>query len=120
MRKLWVILLFLIGAVALDRVDIAQQQENVKCEILDVRTPQLANALHHNIDAERTSSVVVPSVRVSSSSTARYSHNRVSLALHSGGCAYSSNYSASRFVLRLGSFARVVDYYLYMLCVLRL
>ena len=120
MRKIFAILLFLVGAVALDRVDIAQQQENVKCEILDVRTPQLANALHHNIDAERPASLVVPSVRVSSSSPARYSHNRVSLAFHSGGCAYSSNYSASRFVLRLGSLARAVDYYLYMLCVLRL
>ena len=120
MRKLFTILLFLVGAVALDRADVSAAQVDVKSEIVDVHHEQFLCNHRHNIDAERTSSVVVPSVRVSSSSPARYSHNRVSLAFYSGGCAYSSNYSASRFVLRLGSFARVVDYYLYMLCVLRL
>ena len=114
------ILLLLVGAMALDRVDIAPQQETAKCEILDVRTPQLANALHHNIDAERPASLVVPSARITSTTTARYSQQRTFLALISEHYQTITNYSVTRFLHRISPFERAVDYYLYMLCVLRL
>ena len=120
MRKLWVILLFLIGAVALDRADIASQQEQAKCDILDIRIPQLANASHYNIDAERPSSVVVPSVRVSTNTSVRYSQSRLFASLHSEHHQTTINYSVARFIHRISQFSRAVDYYLYMLCVLRL
>ena len=120
MRKLWMILLLLIGAIALDRVDVVSQQETSACEISDIRTPQLANASHHNIDAERTSSVVVPSVRVTTTTTSRSSQQRLFAALFVEHYQTITNYSTERFLHRISHFARAVDYYLYMLCVLRL
>lgn len=119
MRKLWVILLFLIGVIALDRVDIASQQECAKCEVTTC-IPQFANASHHNIDAERPLSVVVPSVRITSTTSARYSQLRSLVSLASEHYQTITNYSATRFIHRISPFARAVDYYLYMLCVLRL
>ncbi len=120
MRKMFVILLFLVGAVALDRADVSAAQVDVKSEIVDVHQEQLRCNHRHNIDAERTSSVVVPSVRITTTSNARSSHHRQSAVLRLEQYQVASNHATTRIIYRLGSFARVVDYYLYMLCVLRL
>ena len=120
MRKLLVILLLLVGAVALDRADITRLQSGVECEVVDLHHEQLLCNHRHNIDAERTSSVAVPSVRTITAHSARYSQQRTLSLSFVEHHQTTSNYSVSHFVHRLCSLARAIDLYLYIFCVLRL
>lgn len=120
MRKLWMILLLLVGAIALDRVDVVAQPESYACDICDVRTPQFANASHHSIDAEQPSTIIVPTARITTTPPTRYSQRRSFEVPTIEHYQTITNYSVARFIHRISHFARAVDYYLYMLCVQRL
>ena len=120
MRKLLVILLFVVGAFAAGKADIAPQQNRVECEVVDLHHEQLCCSHRNNVDAERTSSVVVPSVRTLSSVSTRCSQLRISTLSTVEHHQTTTNYSVAHFTHRLGSLARAIDLYLYIFCVLRL
>ena len=119
MRKMLVILLFLVGATALGRVDIAPCAGGVESNISDLHHEQLCCSHRYYVDAERTSSIVVPSVRTTTTSV-RHSHQRTIALIPVEHHQSTTRYSVARYLHRLGSSSRAVDYYLHMLCVLRL
>ena len=120
MRKLLVILLLLVGAVALDRADITRLQSGVECEVVDLHHEQLCCTHRYNLDAERTSTLVIPSVRTIATVSARTFQQRISTLSPIENHQTTTSYSVARFTHRLGSFARAIDLYLYIFCVLRL
>ena len=120
MRKLLVILLFVAGAVVFGSGNAASSSEGVVTNISDLHHEQLLCAHRYTIDAEPAMSVVVPSVRTTTTISARTSLHRLFTQLSTERYNTTTNYSVARFVHRLGSCSRAVDYYLYMLCVLRL
>ena len=120
MRRMVVILLFVLGALAFEQAGIQPTTTTSECEVVDLHHEQLVCNHRYNIDAERTSLVVVPSVRTSVSHATRYQHNRIMNLLVVGRSITTSNYLVTQFIHRLGSCARAVDFYLYTLCRLRL
>ena len=120
MRKLLAISLFLLGALVCGQSDICTAQSVVKGEFVDLHHEQLCSNHRYNIDAERTSSVVVPTVRTIVNNAPRYQQSRTSHFAVVGRTITTSNYLVSRFIHRLGSCARSVDFYLYTFCQLRL
>ena len=120
MRKLLAILLFILGAIAFKQVDTLSVTTAVECEVVDLHHEQLVCNHRYNIDAERTSSVVVPSVRMTVNNAPRYQQNRHMNLSVIGRSITTSNYLVTRFIHRLGTCARAVDFYLYTLCRLRL
>lgn len=120
MRKLVAILLFVLGAFAFEQADITSMTTSLECEVSDLHHEQLLCNHRYNIDAERTSTVVVPSVRTSLTSSPRYQQHRTLHLSVAGRSLNTSNYLVTLFVHRLGSCARAVDFYLYTLCRLRL
>ena len=120
MRKLVAILLFALGAYSIEQVDLSPRATSSECEVADLHHEQLVCNHRYNIDAERTSTVVVPSVRTSVTPSPRYHQNRTLHLLVAGRSINTSNYLVALFVHRLGSCARAVDFYLYTLCRLRL
>ena len=120
MRKMVVILLLALGALVFEQGDIAPAATTSECEVVDLHHEQLVCNHRYNIDAERTSTVVVPSARVTFSSSPRYQQNRPMNISVVGRSITTSNYLVTRFIHRLGTCARAVDFYLYMLCQLRL
>lgn len=82
---------------------------------------QLSCNYRHNIDIEQTSTVaVIPSVRTITSNISRQSQLRMFHLMAVENIRITSNYPTLHFVHRLGNCARAVDFYLYMLCQLRL
>ena len=120
MRKMVVILLLALGALVFEQGDIAPAATASECEVVDLHHEQLVCNHRYNIDAERTSTVVVPSVRTSVTPSTRYQQNRTLSYAVAGRSITTSNYLVTHFVHRLGSCARAVDFYLYTLCRLRL
>ena len=120
MRRLVVILLFVLGVYAFEQGNIFPPYTTSECEVVDLHHEQLLCNHRYNIDAERTSTIVVPSVRTSVNSTPRYQQNRTLHLAVVGRSLNTSNYRISLFIHRLGSCARAVDFYLYTLCRLRL
>ena len=120
MRKLVAILLFVLGAYAFGQADIFSTSATAECEVFDLHHEQLVCNHRHNIDAERTSTIVVPSVQTSVNSAPRYQQNRTLHLAVAVRSITTSNYLVTLFVHRLGSCARAVDFYLYALCRLRL
>lgn len=120
MRKLLVILLFVVGAFAAGKADIAPQQNRVESEVVDLHHEQLCCSHRHNVDAERTSSVTIPSVRTTTAHSARLMQQRMVVLSSREHHQTTSNYSVAHFIHRLGSLARAIDLYLYIFCVLRL
>ena len=120
MLKVVVIWLFALGAFAFEHTDIQPITTGFECEVVDLRHEQLVCNHRYNIDAERTSTVVVPSVRTSVTPSTRYQQNRTLSYAVAGRSITTSNYLVTRFIHRLGSLPRAVDFYLYMLCQLRL
>ena len=120
MRKMVAILLFVLGAFAFEQTDILPITTASECEVVDLHHEQLVCNHRYNIDAERTSTVVIPSARVTFSSSPRYQQNRPMNISVVGRSIITSNYLVTHFVHRLGSCARAVDFYLYTLCRLRL
>lgn len=120
MRKLVAILFFVLGVFAFEQTDIMPTAHSPECEVVDLHHEQLVCNHRYNIDAERTSTIVVPSVRTSVNSAPRYQQNRALHLAVIGRSLNTSNYLVSLFVHRLGTCARAVDFYLYTLCRLRL
>lgn len=120
MRKLLVILLLFVGGITLDRVDIASLQSRVEYNISDLHHEQLCCNHRYNLDAERTSTLVVPSVRTITTVSTRSVQQRMSLLSFVENHQTTTDYSVAHFVHRLGSLARAIDLYLYIFCVLRL
>ena len=120
MRKMVVILLLALGALVFEQGDIIPITTASECEVVDLHHEQLVCNHRYNIDAERTSTVVVPSVRTSVTPSTRYQQNRTLSYAVAGRSITTSNYLVTRFIHRLGTCDRAVDFYLYMLCQLRL
>lgn len=122
MRKLFAIVMFLLGAFAFESIDIAPLVTGRECEVVDMHHEQLVCNNRHNIDIERTTSIVVPSVsvRTASGNFSRQAQQRVLHLLSVEHLRSATNYPTTQFVLRLGNFARAVDFYLYTFCQLRL
>ena len=116
-----VILLFSLGASLSERADIAPTHNNTgtNSEVHDLCREQIECCLHYNFDAERTSSVVVPSARNSSTTSSRQAHQRFFHFVVAERFA-TTNYPTRYFIHRLGNYSRAVDYYLYLFCQLRL
>ncbi|MBE6195061.1 MAG: hypothetical protein E7140_04955 [Rikenellaceae bacterium] len=120
MYRVLAILIFFLGVALFEKGDIIPLTSGTESEFIDLHHAQLECNHRHNIDIERTSSVVVPAVRTTSSNISRQAQQRL---MHLVACEHSqttTNYSVSRFIHRLGSYSRAVDFYLYVLCQLRL
>ena len=120
MRKILTIAIFILGVLFFGSSDFAPLPTHSQSEFTDTHREQLECCHRHNIDAERTSTVVVPSVRTTLNTAPRYQQNRTSQNAIVGRSITTSNYLVSRFIHRLGTCARAVDFYLYTLCRLRL
>ena len=119
MRRIIIIATYLLGVFVFERVDFAPTPTISQFEITDTHHEQLECCHRHNIDAERTSTVVVPSVRTTSISSSRQAQQRILHFVVAERIA-TTNYPTIRFIHRLGCCARAVDFYLYVLCQLRL
>ena len=120
MRRLFTILLFLLGAIACEQADVLSDVGTTQCEVVDLHHEQLLCNHRYNIDIERTSTVVIPSVRTITSNVIRQAQQRALYLIEVEHLRTITNYPLSHFVHRLGSCARAVDFYLYILCQLRL
>ena len=120
MHKLIAILLFVLGIFASEQIDILPQATSSEYEVMDLHHEQLICNHRYNIDAERTSSVVLPVVPTTINNSLRYQQNRMFHIAVVGRSIITSNYLVTRFIHRLGTCARAVDFYLYTLCQLRL
>ena len=120
MRKVLVILLFVVGITISDRVSIVDPSADIEHSISDLHHEQLCCNHRYNLDAESTSSIAVPSVRTTTTLAARSSQQRISTVSFIGHLYTVTKYPVTRFIYRLGSFARAIDFYLYVFCVLRL
>lgn len=79
----------------------------------------------HNIDIEHTSTIAIPSAQTIALNNQRHSQLRHSqLRFHATaniGIVHTiADYPISPFTHRLGTHSRAIDFYLYMLCQLRL
>jgi len=110
----------LLGAIACGQVEFISAADAVECEVVDLHHEQLLCNHRHNIDIERTSTVMVPSVRTITSNVLRQAQQRASYMIDVERLRVVANYPISYFAHRLGSCARAVDFYLYILCQLRL
>ena len=120
MRRLIAIILFLLGVSLSERVNVASDDSMPSAEVVDLHREQLRCNHRFNVDAEQTTSVVLPAVRSVVSGTSRQAQQRTAY-LHAVEYARTIiNYPVIRFIHRLGSCDRAVDYYLYILCRLRL
>ena len=120
MRRIFAILMLLLGVFAFERADITPTNEGVMCEVVDMHHAQLVCNNRHNIDIEHSTSVVVPTATSISSNIARQAQQRL---LHLEVIEQQrslTNYPITHFIHRLGTCARAVDFYLYILCQLRL
>ncbi len=120
MHILFAILILTLGVFTFEKGDIVPLTSGAESEFVDLHHIQLECNHRHNIDAERTSSVVIPSVRTTTSNISRQAQQRILHFTASEHAKTTTNYSVSRFIHRLGSCSRAVDFYLYVLCQLRL
>lgn len=120
MRKLIAIILFLLGAFAYEQIDVVSVQVEQPNELSDLHHEQFTCCRRYNVDAEQSTSVVVPSARTTSVSGPRAHTYRVPHIAASGRFYTTSHYVVAQFIHRLSSFARAIDFYLYTLCQLRL
>ncbi|MBR6655951.1 MAG: hypothetical protein IKL20_05040 [Alistipes sp.] len=120
MRKLIAIILFLLGVFAYEQIDVVPEQIEVPNEVSDLHREQYTCCRRYNVDAERTTSVVVPTAQTTVVTTPRTHSYRAPHIAASGHFYTTSNYVVAHFIHRLGSLSRAVDFYLYTLCQLRL
>lgn len=120
MRKLVVISLFILAAFAVERLNITPIQEIGANEVADSQREQLIRNCHYNVDAEPTSSLEIPSARTIVIKSPRTQSSRAPHIATAGHFYTTSKYVVARFIHRLGSLTRAVDFYLYTLCQLRL
>ena len=121
MRKWVIIVILALGAFALEQMDapVAQTIEP-KSEVADIHNEKFVCAHHNNKAAETPSSVEVPLAQIRTLNGPRTHTYRAPHVAATGHFYTISNYVVARFVHRLGSLARAMDFYLYTLCQLRL
>ena len=110
MRRIFIIVLFLLGGLLFEKGDFAPTQNLAKFEFSDRHNVQLECCHRYNIDAERTSSVAVPSVRTITAHSARYSQQRTLSLSFVEHHQTTSNYSVAHFVHRRFCLFEVLDY----------
>ena len=120
MQRYLQMLLIILGALIFEMGDALQSPKSDSCEICDRHHEQLLCNNRHNIDIERTSTITAPSVQTTTINTQRHMQQRNISAANIGHISVIFNYPVSLFIHRLGSCARAIDFYLYMLCQLRL
>ena len=121
MWRFLIIVIAFLGASLFESGTAVAPASNTECEIIDLYNEQIRCCRQHNIDIEPTSTIVVPtSVRTLSSSSTRHSEQRMLHLVVAENLGTTTKYPITRFIHRLGSCARAVDFYLYMLCQLRL
>lgn len=119
MRKILTIAILVLGGFIFGNGDYTPSHDVKRFELTDSHQQQLECCHRHNIDAERTSTIVVPSVRTSSTTSSRQAQQRTFHFVVAERFA-TTNYPTTHFIHRLGNLPRAVDFYLYMLCQLRL
>ena len=119
MHRIFLIVLFLLGGLLFEKGDFAPTQNLAKFEFSDRHNVQLECCHRYNIDAERTSTIVVPSARTAQTTSSRQAQQRILNFVVAERFA-TTNYPTTIFIHRLGNLPRAVDFYLYMLCQLRL
>ena len=96
---MFTILLLLLGAIACEQADILSNVGATECEVVDLHHEQLLCNHRHNIDIERTSTVVVPSVRTITSNTLRQAQQRALYLIDVAYNTYTLEYFCSFFIL---------------------
>jgi len=120
MRKLIAIILFLLGFYAFEQIDVTPVQVDTPSELSDLHHEQFTCCRRYNVNAEPTSSIVVPAANTIVVKVPRTQTCRVPHISASGHFYTTSNYPVAHFMHRLGTLSRAVDFYLYTLCRLRL
>uniref|UniRef100_UPI00405645B0 hypothetical protein n=1 Tax=Alistipes sp. TaxID=1872444 RepID=UPI00405645B0 len=120
MYRFLAILILSLGVCLFEQCDSCASTLSSKSEFVDLHHAQLICSHRYNIDIERTSSISVPTVRTSTSNISRQAQQRILHFIAYEHAQTTENYSITRFIHRLGSCSRAVDFYLYMLCQLRL
>ena len=118
--KIFAIILFVVEAFVLNGAEVNSDAVGAERAIADRHHEQLVCSHRYNVDAERTSQVVLPAARSVTNSSSRNIQQRFSTFISGENHRTITNYSVFSFIHRLGNYARAVDYYLYMFCQLRL
>lgn len=118
MRKLVTILLSLVVAFVAEARSFDSERLS-SCEVKSRYEEQLECCHHHNIDAERTSTLVVPS-RTTTTNLTRQGQQRTSSLAVAERYAALTNYPTIALSHRLRSHLRSVVSHIYLFCQLRL
>ena len=118
MRKLLTIAIALLVAFVAEAHSLRGERQ-ASCEVKSRFQEQLECCHRHNIDAERTSTLVVPS-RTTTTSLSRQNHHRTAQYSVVERCVAIANYPVQLLLHRLGSHLCGVESSLYMFCQLRL
>lgn len=119
MRRIFIIAIVLLGSLLFENGNFTPTPKGSQSTFADAHHEQLKCCHRYNIDAERTSTVVVPSVRTASTTSSRQIQQRT-LHFVVAERFDTTNYPTTIFIHRLGNLPRAVDFYLYILCQLRL
>ena len=128
MQRFFRILLIILGAIVFEMGDALHTPKSVSGEShasCDNQQELLVCNNRHNIDIEHTSTIAIPSAQTITlnnqrHSQQRHSQQRFQTIANIGVVRTIANYPISPFTHRLGTHTRAIDFYLYMLCQLRL
>ena len=118
MRKLAIILLSLVAAFVAEAHSLSGERHSLG-EVKNRYEEQLECCHRHNIDAERTSTLVVPS-RTTTTSLSRQNHHRTTQYSVVERCVAIANYPVQLLLRRFGSHLCGVESRIYLFCQLRL
>lgn len=118
MRKLLTIAIALLVTFVAEAHSLRGERHH-SCEVKNHFQEQLECCHRHNIDAERTSTLVVPS-RTTTTSLSRQNHHRATQYSVVERCVAIANYPVQLLARRFGSHLCGVESCLYMFCQLRL
>ncbi|MBQ2026351.1 MAG: hypothetical protein II214_00430 [Alistipes sp.] len=123
MQKILQIIVVVLGVTIFEIGDVLQypsSKSDGNCSICDRHHEQLVCNNRHNIDIERTSTISAPSAQTTSLNIQRHSQQRYQSVANSEARFSIASHSAPIFAHRLCAYNRVIDFYLYTLCQLRL
>ncbi len=120
MRKFIAILFVFVGVLAFEQLDSSTASVAVPTNEVKERRVELSANYTPNRELEAPFSVEVPSVQIRVINGHRTQIYRAPQISASGHYHTVSNYAVARYILRLSSYTRAVDFYLYTLCQLRL
>ena len=118
MRKLLTIAIALLVAFVAEAHSLRGERHH-SCEVKNHFQEQLECCHRHNIDAERTSTLVVPS-RTTTTSLSRQNHHRTTQYSVVERCVAIANYPIRLLSRRFGGHLCGVESCIYMFCQLRL